>query len=158
MQVAVSDAVPVQVFANPVTTSSSSTPWTATPQSAGVWPGQHAADRPGEFDGCKRSVSPQYREVYQSAATLNMSAGAINPRTGSTFGTGPWNSAGLGNLTSQYVATTATVFVANPGTGLTQLDRTDAQFLETTGRLANGAAFNMTTRGCELRHPRCRRP
>ena len=34
----------------------------------------------------------------------------------------------------------------NPGTGLTQVDRTDAQWLETTGRLQNGASFNMTTR------------
>jgi len=75
-----------------------------------------------------------------------MSAGAINPRTGAAFGTGPWNSAETGNLTTRYVASTATLYVANPGTGATKLDRTDAQWLETTGRLQNGATFDMTTR------------
>src|SRR6202012_641695 len=35
---------------------------------------------------------------------------------------------------------------ANPGTGLTQLDRTDAQWLQTASRLQNGATFNFTSR------------
>jgi hypothetical protein len=145
VQVAVSDAIPLQVFANPNTTSTSSTPWTATPQTAGYGQGNSILSAPTNTTVATLG-SPQYRQVYQSPATLNMSAGTIDPRTGTAFGTGPWNSAGLGNLNTQLVAVTATIFVANPGTGLTQLDRTDAQFLETTGRLANGAAFNMTTR------------
>ena len=53
---------------------------------------------------------------------------------------------GLRNLNSQLVAVTATLFVANPGTGLTQLNRTDAQWLQLQSRLQNGATFNMTTR------------
>src|SRR5262249_41880489 len=58
----------------------------------------------------------------------------------------PWNSAGTGNLDNKAVAVTATLFVANPGTGLDKVNRADAQWLQTTGRFSNGAAFNMTTR------------
>jgi hypothetical protein len=139
VQMAISDAIPLQVFAADNTTVSSSTPWTATPQNAGYGQGNTKLATGG-------LGTPSVRAVYQSTAALNMPSGAINPRTGTAFGTGAWNSAELGNLTTQTVATTATLFVANPGTGLTQLDRTDAQWLETTGRLQNGASFNMTTR------------
>jgi hypothetical protein len=62
---------------------------------------------------------------------------------------GAWNDAtdgGLGNLNSQLAAITATLFVANPGTGLTQVNRTDADFLQIASRFQNGAGFNMTTR------------
>jgi hypothetical protein len=139
VQLAVSDAIPLQVFAANNTSTTSSTPWTLTPQNAGYGQGNTALPTAG-------LGTSSLRAVYQSTAALNMSAGAINPRTGTAFGTGPWNSAGLGNLNSQLAAVTATLFVANPGTGLTQVDRTDAQWLQTTGRLQNGASFNMTTR------------
>ena len=139
VQMAISDAIPLQVFAADATTVSSSTPWTATPQNSGYGQGNTKLATAG-------LGTPSLRAVYQSTAALNMASGAINPRTGAAFGTGTWNSAELGNLTTQTVATTATMFVANPGTGLIQLDRTDAQWLETTGRLKNGASFNMTTR------------
>ncbi len=147
VQVALSDAVPVQVFAaNAGSGTAASAPWFATPQNAGYGQGNTLL-------GTAALGTPGSRQVYQSTAALNMPATAINPRTtdaagngGTTFGTGPWNTAGLGNLTSQTVATTATLFVANPGTGLTGVDRTDAQWLQTTGRLRNGAVFNMTTR------------
>jgi hypothetical protein len=146
VQLAVSDAVPKQVFAN-TTGTAASEPWFSTPSNAGYGSGNTLLTAPANTTIATLG-QPQYRQVYQSASSLNMAANASNPRstTGATFGTGPWNTAGLGNLNSQYVASTATLFVANPGTGLTQVDRTDAQWLETTGRLANGAAFNMTTR------------
>ena len=139
VQAAVSDVVPIQAFASNNTSGGTASPWAATPGTAGYGQGNTLLT-PATI-GVAGS-----RQVFQSTASLNMSAGAINPRTGRAFGTGAWNSAGLGNLNSQTVAVTASVFVANPGTGLTQVDRTDTQFLETTGRLANGASFNMTTR------------
>ena len=74
-----------------------------------------------------------------------MPAGATDP-SGGTYGTGAWNTAGVGNLNSKAVAIQATLFVANPGTGLDHINRTDAQWLQLTGRLKNGADFNMTTR------------
>jgi PEP-CTERM motif len=91
------------------------------------------------------------RAAYQSASVLNMPADAQNPRApqGTTFGVGAWNNAadgGIGNVNVQLTAITATALVSNPGTGLTQIDRTDADWLDLTGRLKNGAVFNMTTR------------
>src|SRR5260221_11853816 len=75
-----------------------------------------------------------------------MPAAAIHPRPGAAFGTGAWNIAGVDNLDNKTVAITATLFVANPGTGLEKLNRADAQFLQAAGRLGNGADFNVTTR------------
>jgi hypothetical protein len=86
------------------------------------------------------------RHELANSSVLNMPAGTINPRTGAAFGVGPWNTAGIANLDNKAVAVTATLFVANPGTGLEKLNRTDAQFLETAGRLPNGADFNVATR------------
>jgi hypothetical protein len=77
---------------------------------------------------------------------LNMPAATTNPRTGAAFGSGPWNTAGIDNLDNQTVAITATLFVANPGTGLDRINRSDAQFLQAAGRLPNGADFNAATR------------
>jgi hypothetical protein len=79
-------------------------------------------------------------------SVLNMETTKINPKTGTNYASGAWNTAGTDNLTNTQVAVTATVFAANPGTGLDKLNRTDAQWLQTTGRFSNGAAFNMTTR------------
>ena len=62
----------------------------------------------------------------------------IDPQTGTNYAAGAWTTAGLGNLVSQRVAVTATTFAANPGTGLTKLNSSDAQWLQTTGRLQNG--------------------
>src|SRR5258706_1510260 len=86
------------------------------------------------------------RHELADSSVLNMPAVAINPRTGAAFGTGAWNTAGIDNLDNKTVAITATLFVANPGTGLEKLNRTDAQFLQAAGRLPNGADFNVTTR------------
>jgi hypothetical protein len=86
------------------------------------------------------------RHELTDATALNMSAAATNPRTGAAFGAGPWNTAGVDNLDNKTVAITATLFVANPGTGLDRINRADAQFLQAAGRLANGADFNVATR------------
>lgn len=85
---------------------------------------------------------------YQLAdsSVLNMPTSNINPQTGAAYTVGPWNAAGVNNLDSHRVAVTATLFAANPGTGLLRLNSGDAQFLQTESRLANGAEFNMTTR------------
>lgn len=80
------------------------------------------------------------------ASVLNMPTTNINPQTGANYAAGAWNTAGLGNLVSNRVAVTSTTFAANPGTGLTKLNSGDAQWLQTTGRLRNGADFNVASR------------
>ncbi len=160
VQLAISDAYPQQVFANNYgNTSNTYTPSTgggavtqngannnsfnANPLDNGYGQGNSVLGSPAALG------TPGSRATYQSPNVLNMPATAINPRTGTAFGVGAWNSAtngGLGNLNAQLTAVTATAFVANPGTGLTQVDRTDADWLQTTSRLSNGASFNMTTR------------
>ncbi len=87
--------------------------------------------------------------TYQSPSLIDASATNTDPRTGAAFGVGPWNNAakgGLGNLNNQLLAITATPLVANPGTGLTEVNRADSDWLDLTSRLANGAEFNMSTR------------
>ncbi len=139
VQMAVSDVLPVQAFVSTPATDSAAHPWLRTPTDAGYGTGNTAL--PSGNLG-----SANTRAVFQSTSALNMPATAINPRTGAAFGNGAWNTSGLNNVNSQLVAVTATLFVANPGTGLTQLNRTDAQWLQLQGRLQNGATFNMTTR------------
>jgi hypothetical protein len=78
------------------------------------------------------------RQQLQPETVLNMNAGS--------FGVGPWNNAGADNTDNKQVAVTASLFVANPGTGLTRINRSDGQWLMTTGRLANGADFNVSER------------
>jgi hypothetical protein len=82
----------------------------------------------------------------QDQSILNMSTTKLDPKTGAAYAAGPWNTAGTDNLDNRTVAIQATLFVANPGTGLDKLNKRDAQWLQTTGRFSNGAAFNMTTR------------
>ena len=85
---------------------------------------------------------------------LNMPTTNINPATGSNYGSGAWNTGGVNNLVTKTVAITATLFVANPGTGLTEINKTDAQWLQTTGRLKNGVDFNVTQCDPQQRHMR----
>jgi hypothetical protein len=85
-----------------------------------------------------------YQLTDQSA--LNMETTKVDPRTGANYTAGAWNTAGTDNLQNTAVGVTATLFVANPGTGLDKLNRTDTQFLQTTGRLQNGATFNFASR------------
>jgi hypothetical protein len=159
VQIALSDAYPQQVFKNDyANTSNTYTPVGGSPTTVtGTNNTSFNANPLDQGYGAGNTALPAglslgtagFRPNYQSPSTLNMPAAAINPRTGAAFGVGAWNSAtngGLGNLNAQLVAVTATAFVANPGTGLQQVDRTDADWLQTTGHLANGANFNMTTR------------
>jgi hypothetical protein len=75
-----------------------------------------------------------------------MEATKLDPHTGANYGTGAWNTATTDNLVNKTVATTATVFAANPGTGLTKINRSDAQWLQVAGRLQNGLDFNVAQR------------
>jgi len=158
VQFALSDAVPQQVFANDYgNTSNTYTPVGGAPTTnTGVAMAAYNSNPLDQGYGSGNTKlstgtlgTAGSRAVYQSAGVLNMPATAINPRTGAAFGVGAWNNAtdgGLGNLNTQLGAITATLFVANPGTGLTQVNRTDADFLEISSRFQNGAGFNMTTR------------
>jgi PEP-CTERM motif len=131
---ALSDAVPKQVFQSTGGTTASN-PWEANPNNANY--------------GTGNSHLPQANLGIAGGAATYQSPKLLNYPMNSQFGTNPsdaWHTAGLGNLTSQTAAYTATLFVANPGTGLQELNRTDAQWLQLTSRLANGAGFNMTTR------------
>jgi hypothetical protein len=158
VQAVVSDAVPQQVFqndygsfnntytdthGNPHTdTGAANTSFNSSPLDQGYGSGN--SKLPAGQVG-----TPGFRAQYQLPDVLQVNPSSINPRTGVAFGAGPWTSAsdnGLGNLNSQLTAITATLFTANPGTGLTQVNRTDAAWLQTASRLANGAGFNMTTR------------
>jgi hypothetical protein len=91
------------------------------------------------------AVAGAFYQLHDQSA-LNMETSKIDPASGSNYASGPWNTAGVGNLQSTTVAITATTFSANPGTGLDKLNRTDAQWLQTTSRFSNGAGFNFTTR------------
>ena len=86
------------------------------------------------------------RHELNDETIVNMPTRAKDPSTGANYAAGAWNTATIGNIDSRTVAITATLFVANPGTGLERLNRSDAQWLQATGRLANGADFNVTTR------------
>jgi PEP-CTERM motif len=145
VQLATADVIPVQAFQNisansTATNPNFNTPWLSNPFNPGYGQGNTNLPAPAGYIG-----TPGSRATFQSPTTLDYPAGTTSP-TGTTFTSGPWNSAGLANLNSQTIAVTATLFVANPGTGLTQVNKTDAQFLELTSRLPNGAGFNMTTR------------
>ncbi|MDB5334104.1 MAG: hypothetical protein JWP03_5255 [Phycisphaerales bacterium] len=141
VQMAISDVLPIQGFSVPGAGS-----LTATPGTAGYGQGNAAAGLVVGSLPTNGPAIPGSSWKLQATDSLNMKQTTIDPQTGAAYAPGAWNSAGLGNLTSRSVAVTATMFVANPGTGLVQLNRTDAQWLQTTGRLSNGATFNMTTR------------
>jgi hypothetical protein len=97
------------------------------------------------------------RESYQSGAIASMPTTNIDPQTvstanpsGTAYASGPWNTAGLDNISSTPVAANAVLMAANPGTGLSRLNKSDSQWLQTTGRLANGARFDVVTRDADL--------
>jgi hypothetical protein len=115
----------------------------ATPTSAGYGKGNPALASQSNVSGVGVSGARQQLDAVEN---LNMTTSKVDPATGANYTAGPWNTGGLNNLVSQTVAITATTFSANPGTGLEKLNRTDAQWLQTAGRLQNGADFNMTTR------------
>jgi hypothetical protein len=86
------------------------------------------------------------RQQFQSATIANEATTALDPQTDAAYAAGPWNTAGANNITSTAFAVTAVTYSANPGTGLERLNESDTQWLQTTGRLQNGALFNVVAR------------
>ncbi|MDB5292095.1 MAG: hypothetical protein JWL69_3336 [Phycisphaerales bacterium] len=115
----------------------------ATPGSAGYGKGNSALPVAPLVSGLGYAGA---RQQLVDQSVTNMPALNINPQTGANYAAGAWNTAGINNLHTDLVAVTADLFAANPGTGLARLNRTDAQWLQTTSRLANGAQFNFTSR------------
>jgi hypothetical protein len=142
VQMAVSDVVPIQGFSNSGSGTYTSA-FNLRPGDAGYGKGNSLLASAGNLAGLGQAGVNQQ---LVDATKLNMEATKINPTTGVGYGTGAWNSGTVSNLTSKTLAITATLFTANPGTGLTKLNKTDAQWLQTTGRLQNGLDFNMTER------------
>ena len=143
VQMAISDVNHVQGFS----ISGANGSIGSTPLSAGYGKGNNNI---GLAQGTELSNStlatPGTFYQLPDSTVLNMPTSNINPQTGAAYTSGPWNSAGVNNLDSKRVAVTATLMVANPGTGLLRINSGDAQFLQAESRLANGAEFNMTTR------------
>jgi hypothetical protein len=115
----------------------------ATPGSAGYGKGNAILATGTATDGIGTAGT---RQQLADTAVLNMGTNTYDPSTGQKYAVGPWNTAGVNNLYSNTVAVTATTFSANPGTGLTSINKTDAQFLQVAARLSNGLSFQMTTR------------
>ena len=139
VQMAISDVTARQGFS----VGGANGAWNRTPGQAGYGKGNSALLSASNISGTGKAGS---RKQLNDQSVLNMSTDKVNPSTGSNYAEGAWNTAGVENLKNVTVATSATTFAANPGTGLTKLNRTDAQFLQATGRLANGADFNVATR------------
>ena len=140
VQMAISDVTSVQGFSK-----TGASAYTRTPGDAGYGKGNQALTlaATGDIQGLG---SGGVRHELNDETVLNMPTTAKDPTTNANYAAGDWNTAAIGNLNNSTVAITATLFVANPGTGLERLNRSDAQWLQTTGRLANGADFNVTTR------------
>jgi len=138
VQMAISDVNARQGFAT------SGTPaFTRAPGQSGYGLGNPALPLGATIQGLG---SASTRKQMNEVSIANMPQDKVDPGTGANYGSGAWNSGGIDNLQNTTVAITATLAVANPGTGLHRLNRTDAQWLQTTGRLQNGADFNMVTR------------
>ena len=93
------------------------------------------------------------RQSFQPEAVANQSTDKIDPQSvsaatpnGTAYVAGPWNTAGANNIDSKQFAVTAVTYSANPGTGLHEIQGEDAKWLQATGRLANGANFNVVSR------------
>lgn len=140
VQLAISDVKATQGFSRPGAPA-----WNRTAGQAGYGKGNPSLGLAGANDIVGLG-SGGVRRQLNDESVLNMSTDRVDPATGANYPSGAWNTAGIGNLQNTTVAITATTFAANPGTGLTKLNRTDAQFLQATGRLANGADFNVVTR------------
>lgn len=139
VQMAISDVNARQGFA-----IGGNAAWNRTPGQAGYGMGNQALSIAAGSNIQGLGAVSVCHQLYDSTI-LNMPSGTANP-AGGTYAAGPWNTGGLDNLQNTAVAQTATLFVANPGTGLEHVNRTDAQWLQATGRLRNGADFNVATR------------
>jgi PEP-CTERM motif len=118
----------------------------ATPGSAGYGQGNTALKGGTTSQTLTQLGTANSRQQFQPVTAANESSNKIDPNTGSAYTSGPWNTAGAGNITSTAFAVTAVTYSANPGTGLYRIDLGDAQWLQTTGRLQNGALFNVVAR------------
>ncbi len=120
--------------------------------SAFALPGQSGFGQgnPALLNGANRLGlgTPDSRQAFLSESAVNQSTDKVDPESASDqkYQPGPWNSAGANNITSQQIAVTAVAYAANPGTGLYRLNKGDTQWLLTTGRLGNGADFNVVLR------------
>ncbi|HMB96822.1 MAG TPA: hypothetical protein VKK61_12340, partial [Tepidisphaeraceae bacterium] len=144
VQMAISDVVPLQGFSKSGGTGGIS----LTPGAAGYGKGNSAlsaAVGPGVTDINGTGLASGRQQLVDDDF-LNMKTSITDPQTGAAYASGAWNTGGVNNLTTKTVAVTATVFTANPGTGLTQINKGDAQWLQTTGRLQNGLDFNVAQR------------
>src|SRR4051812_24420200 len=113
----------------------------------GRTPGQEGYGKGNPALATANLGTPGLRAQLDDQSVLDFSTTKVDPATGANYVAGnPGEHGGTNNLRNNTVAITATVFAANPGTGLERLNRTDAQFLQAAGRLANGADFNVTTR------------
>lgn len=90
--------------------------------------------------GGRQSLNP---ESYANQSTDKVDP---NSATNAHYAAGPWNSAGANNIDSQQFAVTAVTYSANPGTGIYQINKGDAKWLQAAGRLQNGADFNTISR------------
>jgi hypothetical protein len=115
----------------------------ATPGSSGYGQGNTALT-PGTLKTALGQSGAD--QQFQSASIANEATTTVDPQTDATYASGPWNTAGANNITSVPFAVTAVTYSANPGTGLARLNQSDAQWLQTSGRLQNGALFNVVAR------------
>lgn len=86
------------------------------------------------------------RQQLFAESNANQSTDKLDPQTGANYAAGPWNTAGIHNIDSKQISVTAVTFSANPGTGIYHINKGDAQWLQTAGRLQNGADFNVVAR------------
>jgi hypothetical protein len=144
VQMAISDVRAVQAFSKTLgATPAPNTPvWGLRPGETGYGKGNPLLTS-SVLSGLGVANS---RQQFVDDDAMNMKTTRIDPSTGTFYTAGVWNTAGIDNLVSKTVAITATVMAANPGTGLTQLNKTDAQWLQAAGRLQNGADFNVSQR------------
>ena len=144
VQMAISDVNAFQGFA-----VSGTAAWNATPGQAGYGQGNTLLPGGGSNNLLSLGIAKSNAQLHDQSV-LNIAAGTVLHTAYSTntttVGVGAWNTGGTNNLESNKVAATATLFAANPGTGLDKLNRSDAQWLQTTSRFSNGASFNFTTR------------
>ena len=140
VQMAISDVNAAQGFS---VGNAANAAWNKTVGQDGYGKGNQMLTAPTGTNLSQFGVAGGQVQFVDSAA-LNIPVGTL--ANGTTSGAGVWNTAGTGNLENAKVAATATLFVANAGTGLDKLNRTDAQWLQTSGRFSNGASFNVTTR------------
>ncbi len=95
--------------------------------------------------GGRQSFIPE-SYVNLSTNKVDPESPATGPGANATYAAGPWNTAGANNIDSQQFAVTAVTYSANPGTGIHRITKTDGQWLQATGRLLNGADFNVVSR------------